>query len=130
MTYLKLSGSVMGLVGLGHNWLVTGGLFGFLDDHGKPIIKPAYDGASYFSEGLACVASGAEEKDGQPRKWTYIDSNGNTTIDGKYNFGLPFSEGLAPVAKGRWQTGMSPSLVSAKWGVHRQERQSGCAARV
>ncbi len=116
MTYLKLSGTVMGLTGLGHNWLVTGGLFGFLDSHGKTIVKPAYDGASYFSEGLACVASGAKEKNGQPRKWTYIDSNGNTTIDGKYSFGLPFSEGLAPVAKGRWQTGMAPSLVAAKWG--------------
>lgn len=116
MTYLKLSGSVMGLVGLGHNWLVTGGLFGFLDANGKPIIKPAYDGASYFSEGLACVASGANEKDGQPRRWTYIDRCGNTSIDGKFSFGLPFSEGLAPVAKGRWQTGMSPSLVAAKWG--------------
>ncbi len=116
LTYLKLSGSVMGLTGLGHNWLVSGGLFGFLDSHGKTIIKPAYDGASSFSEGLACVASGAGEKDGQPRKWTYIDSTGNTTIDGKYSFGLPFSEGLAPVARGRWQMGMTPSLVSAKWG--------------
>lgn len=116
LTYLKLSGSVMGLTGLGHNWIVSGGLFGFLDKNGKTIIKPTYDGASSFSEGLACVASGADEKDGRPRKWTYIDNTGNTTIDGKYSFGLPFSEGLAPVAKGRWQMGMAPSLVAAKWG--------------
>lgn len=116
LTYLKLSGSVMGLTGMGHNWIVTGGLFGFLDSKGKTIIKPTYDGATPFSEGLACVATGAKEKDGRPRTWTYIDANGNKTIDGKYSFGLPFSEGLAPVAKGRWQMGMSPSLVAAKWG--------------
>ncbi|MBX9949826.1 MAG: WG repeat-containing protein [Candidatus Obscuribacterales bacterium] len=116
LTYLKLSGKVMGLTGMGHNWIVTGGLFGFLDSHGKTIIKPTYDGATSFSEGLACVASGATEKDGRPRTWTYIDTNGNTTIDGKYSLGLPFSEGLAPVAKGRWQMGMAPSLVAAKWG--------------
>ncbi|MCC6978511.1 MAG: WG repeat-containing protein, partial [Candidatus Melainabacteria bacterium] len=116
LTYLKLSGKVMGLTGMGYNWLVTGGLFGFLNSKGTPIIKPAYDGASSFSEGLACVATGEKQKDGRPRKWTYINSNGNKTIDGNYSFGLPFSEGLAPVAKGRWQMGMAPSLVAAKWG--------------
>lgn len=114
---LKTSGPAMSLVGFGYNWLVSGGLFGFIDSKGKAFIKPSYDGASSFSEGLACVTTGEGEKGGQPRKWLYIDESGTKKIDGKFSFGLPFAEGLAPVAKGRWQnTGMTPALVAAKWG--------------
>lgn len=114
---LKTSGPAMSLVGFGYNWLVSGGLFGFVDSKGKTLIKPTYDGASSFSEGLACVTTGEGAKGGQPRNWLYIDESGTKKIDGKFSFGLPFAEGLAPVAKGRWQnSGMTPALVSAKWG--------------
>lgn len=60
-------------------------------------IKPQFDGAGNFSEGLACV-----NKDG---KWGYIDANGKLVIPYKYDEAFNFYKGRAIVRKGdKWTT--------------------------
>lgn len=56
---------------------------------GKWVIKPRFDSAGPFSEGLACVKLLG--------KWGYINKSGELKIPFKYENALPFSEGLAPV---------------------------------
>ena len=52
--------------------IVEGIKEGFIDKEGNEIVKPEYDNAHDFSEGLAAVV--------KDLKWGFIDKTGNETI--------------------------------------------------
>jgi hypothetical protein len=64
---------------------------GFIDRKGLLVIAPKYLYAYPFSNGLAAVTLGHNEK------WGYIDKRGNWRIRPRYKWASLFSEGLAPV---------------------------------
>lgn len=71
------------------------GKMGFINGAGKWIIKPTYEKARAFNNGLAPVSI-----DG---KWGYINEKGEKVIDFKYDDAEIFaSNGLAPVKDGDW----------------------------
>lgn len=68
---------------------------GFINGDGKWIIKPSYESARSFSNGLAPVS--------MDKKWGYINEKGEKVIDFKYEDAEIFaSNGLAPVKDGDW----------------------------
>lgn len=62
-------------------------LYGFINENGEKIIKPEYDSAHDFSEGLAAFKS--------VNKWGFINTNGNIVIEPQYTNVGDFKEGLA-----------------------------------
>ena len=62
---------------------------GFIDKSGEIVIKPEFDEAIRFSEGLAHVKIGD--------KWGYINKFGNYVIEPIYETASPFTNGLANV---------------------------------
>ena len=66
--------------------------WGYIDKTGKYVIKPEFDLAGYFAEGLAAACSG--------QKWGYIDKSGSYIIKPQFDYGWAFSEGLARVYVG------------------------------
>ena len=60
---------------------------GFINKKGEYVIKPQFDDANEFSEGLACV-----KVDG---KWGYIDYKGEMVVKPNFVIAQSFSEGLA-----------------------------------
>src|SRR5262245_32107903 len=68
---------------------------GYIDRTGKIVIKPQFDGATDFSEGLAVVAvHEGGYKEG------YIDETGKMVIPPQFDKATAFSEGLALVGIG------------------------------
>jgi hypothetical protein len=65
------------------------GKYGFIDASGRVIIKPQFDGALPFTEGLAAVSTG--------NKWGFIDASGKTIIPMSYRAVSHFSDGLSAV---------------------------------
>ena len=72
---------------------VLQGYKGYIDKTGAVVIKPQFDSATAFREGLAAV--GVTEND--VTKWGYIDKMGAWVIQPQYDDAGFFSEGLAPV---------------------------------
>lgn len=68
---------------------IESGLWGFIDRNGRIAVKPAYDYASDFQDGLAEVT--LNDKEG------YIDESGKVVITPQYESAGPFSDGLAVV---------------------------------
>lgn len=69
------------------------GKFGFINKSGEWAIKPKYDFANNFADGLAIV-----EPDGAEGKYGVIDKEGNIVADFKYSqMGDYYSDGLARV---------------------------------
>jgi len=66
--------------------------WGFIDKNGSMVIKPEFDKAESFSEGLAAVAVNG--------KWGYIDKAGKFAIEPRFNEAEAFTEGLAFVKVG------------------------------
>ena len=75
----------------------SGGKWAFINKQGHIIIKPQFDGAYSFSEGLASVLVGA----GIDGSRGYINKSGAFVIRPQFNFAFPFSEGLAAVCIGK-----------------------------
>lgn len=73
-----------------HPIIGADGLYGYVDDSGKMVIKPKWRDADYFSEGLASVT---EDND----LYGYIDETGAMIIKPQWIEANPFSEGLAAV---------------------------------
>ena len=72
----------------------VGEKYGFIDKQGRMVINPQFDMALDFSEGLACVGVGSDEK---TRKYGFIDKQGRMVINPQFDMALNFSEGLACV---------------------------------
>lgn len=70
----------------------SNGKWGFIDKSGEWMVRPAFEFAGTFSEGLARVMS-AENLTG------YINRTGEIVIRPQFREGWDFSEGLAPVWK-------------------------------
>jgi hypothetical protein len=65
------------------------GKFGYMDETGRVVIKPQFDTAYPFAEGLAAVSIG--------NKAGFIDESGNRVIPFQYHFTSSFSDGIAAV---------------------------------
>ena len=89
-------GNGLTLVGISVSWDQRGvnRHFGFLDKSGDYAIKPAFDDAFCFTEGMAAVRVG----DADTGKWGFIDSAGKFVIDPQWSFAYPFKDGIATVA--------------------------------
>lgn len=69
----------------------AGNRWGFVDESGKPIIKPQFDFARNFSEGLAAVKQGD--------LWGYIDRTGKFIIPPQFLDAKTFTQGVGSVAR-------------------------------
>ncbi len=78
-----------------------GGKYGFIDKQGQIVIKPRFDDAKDFSEGLARVRIG----DSSRGKWGFIDRQGEFVIAPQFDHAENFSEGLAIVRTGDFRSG-------------------------
>jgi len=67
-----------------------GDRLGYIDKTGMIVIKPVFDGALNFSEGLAPARKGG--------KWGFIDQAGEYVIKPQFDKALSFSEGMACVS--------------------------------
>ncbi|MFH0933083.1 MAG: WG repeat-containing protein [Nitrospirota bacterium] len=93
------------------------GKWGFIDKTGQIIIKPKFDFACNFREGLALVNIGGKPLKRpcwdivetweciEGGKWGYINKIGDIVIDIKFKYAWHFAEGLAEV-----------SIDGKKWG--------------
>jgi hypothetical protein len=72
---------------------------GYIDQNGKIVIRPQFEGASDFSEGLAVIST---SKNGYKNKKGYIDESGSIVIPPEFDSAAEFSEGLAAVAFGEF----------------------------
>ena len=63
--------------------------YGYVDTTGKVVIKPQYDMAAEFSEGLALVKV--------DDKYGFIDKTGEMVISPQFEYAADFSDGLARV---------------------------------
>lgn len=69
--------------------IVRGGKWGYIDQMGKVVIEPQYDGAGDFSEGLAWVGKGIQRG--------YIDRTGTIVIEPRFGWAGNFHCGIAAV---------------------------------
>jgi WG containing repeat len=73
----------------------SNGKFGYIDSNGNTVIRPRFDLAGGYAEGLAPVSMGG--------RWGYIDPEGLLVIPAKFEDANRFSNGLARVlVNGRW----------------------------
>lgn len=84
------------------NWfpVYVNGKAGYIDRTGKIVLEPKFDGASYFSEGLARVSFGRDTIITEGFNQGFIDENGKVVIEPKWDAVSHFSEGLACVKIG------------------------------
>jgi WG containing repeat len=76
---------------------------GYLNTKGEWSIKPQFDDADDFSEGLAAVNRGAKCHMGG--KWGYVDKEGDVALPFKYTFASQFKNGRACVEEeGEWKS--------------------------
>ncbi len=87
--------------------IVQHGMWGYMDRAGNVVIRPRFDGAEYFSEGLARVKFGF----GSDARYGYINETGRLVIGHRFNDAADFSEGLAAVCVAR-----GADEHGGKWG--------------
>jgi hypothetical protein len=83
--------------------------FGFFNKKGEIVVKPQFDFAEPFSEGLAVICIGCQQKlEGehfivQGGKWGYVNRKGKVVISPQFESARPFEQGKAQVkSKGKW----------------------------
>lgn len=79
------------------------GKYGYINKSGKVIIKPQYDNANDFSEGLAAIKVGIN--------WGYINRAGKIIIKPKFHIANDFHEGLAAVGYEKYQSSVVTKTV-------------------
>jgi WG containing repeat len=84
-----------------------GSTWGFIDNHGKTIIAPRFEGALPFSEGLAAV-----KREG---RWGFIDPSGSEVIPIRYRAVQSFRNGVAIVDTGLPDHPMGVIDKSGSW---------------
>ena len=72
--------------------------WGYINKHGKMIIKPRFDEASPFSDGLARIATNTRGKTDWMWSRGHINPHGEIVITPQFLRAGHFSEGLAPVS--------------------------------
>jgi hypothetical protein len=72
--------------------MVQDGRSGYLNRSGRIVIKPRFNDAGHFSEGLAPIEINS--------KWGYINRRGKIVIAPQVDDADQFSEGLARIAIG------------------------------
>ena len=78
--------------------IIHNGEWGYIDQSGSIVIKPQFDAARGFSQGLAAVKAGWFSK-----KWGYIDTTGKYVIKRTFDEVRDFVEELACVqVDGKW----------------------------
>lgn len=77
-------------------WVKVGNLWGFINTEGVMLIKPSYEYAREFSEGMSAVL--------KYDYYGYVNKQGEEVILTLYDDAENFSEGLAAV-KGQWEGG-------------------------
>jgi len=80
------------------------GKWGYIDKTGKIVIKPQFEYAYNFSEGLAVIGKGRKTSYSCER-YGYIDENGEIVIETIFDYATPFHNGLAEVE------------INKNWGV-------------
>jgi hypothetical protein len=109
------------------NWfpVYVDGKAGYIDRTGNLVLEPKYDGASYFSEGLARVSFGRDTIFTEGFSQGFIAETGEVVIRGNWDVVSHFSEGLAAVgydqAKQEFKIGNRTYYSSAshpwyRWG--------------
>lgn len=88
------------------------GLWGYVDDKGKWKIKPAFNSAGEFNEGLACVMNYYNNYSSIVKLYGYINEKGKFVIPQKYNYGSDFNNGIAVVGMWRGITSIRSSRSS------------------
>jgi hypothetical protein len=77
------------------------GKWGYVNEKGEIVIKPKFEMASDFKDGLASVV--VIDKVGYKNKYGFIDKSGKMVVEPQYDEVGDFSEGLAVVNKSyRW----------------------------
>ena len=94
------------------------GKWGFVDESGKYVVNPQFDGATGFNEGYASVCLGPgcsgyslDTENNLDQKWGFIDQSGKLVVPHLYSNVREFSEGLAAVCVSGCGSG-----GSARWG--------------
>lgn len=80
------------------------GKWGYLNEAGNVAIKPTFDNANGFTEGLGCVRANGY--------YGYINLDGSWAIKAKYDYAEPFTKGLAVV-----YVGSKPLVIDNKGKV-------------
>ena len=76
------------------------GTYGYIDEKGRVIVRPQYDSAYPFSEGLARTAIQVGwERDLHGFLWGYIDRKGQYVIKPQYDYAYDFKVGVALVRR-------------------------------
>ena len=83
--------------GIGLYLVKVGDKYGFIDKRGKFVLRPQFERARRFSEGLAPVKVGSR----RTGKWGFIDKTGKLVIKPQFDAAFRFSEGLAEVHVGK-----------------------------
>lgn len=96
--YARKVGAGRNPFGLRLDW---GLKWGYIDRNGAAVIKPLFDMARPFSEGLAAVTIGMPP---HAREGYFVDAKGTIAIDLGRGWGTAFSEGLAYVVTYRGET--------------------------
>jgi hypothetical protein len=81
-----------GVFSEGHAAVKADGRWGYIDKTGRVVIKPQFESAEPFSDGLAAVSVGVN-------RVGYVDTAGQVAIPPTYVSGRKFTRGLARVTK-------------------------------
>lgn len=89
----------------GRCWFYDGHHHGFIDQEGTVVVRPIYDWATDYSEGLAAVMQSTErgesrQRDGTIREqWGYVDRHGAIAISMSFASASRFGNGLARIVR-------------------------------
>jgi len=103
--------------------------WGYINSTGRIVIKPQFSSASPFSDGLARISVGKDEK----ARFGFIDKTGKTVIKPQFASVQDFHDGMASIQIG-WSYGFinktGKIVVKPKYGVPGEFHEGLAAVRV